>query len=333
VAVALVVSVFSTITELASTLVLYPPGWRTMAVYVAYYMEEGLFSKAVGMAFLMLLIVEASVLAAGSLLKANPVERQVFLSPFSMLTIDIPKKGRRTRESMKVFAQIIRGKVSRRKASLRFSSRRRRAAAGSDRESLAAMELKLLGMQINPHFFFNTLNTIVHLIETDKDAAIATVGKLSSLFRYSLDASEARSISLAKELEYLRTYLEIEKLRFGDNLSFSLDVPREVMDCQIHPFLIQPIVENAVRHGKDGEGKAYVTLSIRQERPGVLSVIITDYGTANFDPDLLERASGTGIRNVRRRLDNLYGGDLEFSKNLPHGLAVAMRIFTHEGEA
>jgi LytS/YehU family sensor histidine kinase len=105
------------------------------------------------------------------------------------------------------------------------------------------------------------------------------------------------------------------------------------MDCQIHPFLIQPIVENAVRHGKDGEGKAYVALSIRQESPGVLYVRIADYGVANFDPDLLARASGTGIRNVRRRLDNLYGGDLEFSKNQPHGLAVAMRIFTHEGEA
>ena len=106
------------------------------------------------------------------------------------------------------------------------------------RQELARMELKLLGMQINPHFFFNTLNTIVHLIGADRDGAIATVGKLSSLFRYSLDASEAMHVPLAKEIEYLRTYLEIEKLRFGDSLSFSLDIPLEVMDDPIHPLLI-----------------------------------------------------------------------------------------------
>lgn len=326
-AVAAVVSVFATITELASTLVLYPPGWRTMAVYVAYYMEEGLFAKAVGMALLMLLIVEASVLAAGSLLKGNPVERQVFLSPFSMLTIDIPKNGQRRGDPVKNFALKFRKAPPRQRL-----AKGSRQADGSipPRDELAAMELKLLGMQINPHFFFNTLNTIVHLIETDKDAAIATVGKLSSLFRYSLDASEVRSIPLAKEIEYLRSYLEIEKLRFGDALSFSLDLPLEVLDFPIPPFLIQPIVENAVRHGKDSEARAYVVVSARRAEDGGVVVRVTDYGSSRFDPSLLDGASGTGIRNVRRRLASLYGEDLAFTRNQPQGLAVEMRIYAEK---
>ena len=196
------------------------------------------------------------------------------------------------------------------------------------KRELATMELKLLGMQINPHFFFNTLNTIVHLIETDKDAAIATVGKLSSLFRYSLDSSETLHVSLAKEIEYLKTYLEIEKLRFGDTLNFSLDISLEVMDDPIHPLLIQPIVENAVRYGKDEAGKAYVTLKAWREDAKTLVIQVRDYGALRFELDKLEKASGTGIKNVRRRLLNLYGRDLEFSKNQPQGLAVTMRIDT-----
>ncbi|VBB39329.1 membrane hypothetical protein [uncultured Spirochaetota bacterium] len=331
ISVALVVSIFTTITELASSLVLYPPGWRTMAVYVAYYMEEGLFAKAVGMALLMLVVVEASVLAAGSLLKNNAVERQVFLSPFSMLTLDVPKEQRRPTTTMKNLALRV-------KRSIRTGSRRLKTAAAFEspgaeelaaiKRDLAAMELKLLGMQINPHFFFNTLNTIVHLIETDKDAAIATVGKLSSLFRYGLDASEALHVPLAKEIEYLKTYLEIEKLRFGDKLNFSLDIPLEVIDDPIHPLLIQPIVENAVRYGKDEEGKAYVTLKAWKEGLSTLVIQVRDYGVSRFEPAMLEKASGTGIRNVRRRVMNLYGEDLAFSKNQPRGLTVTMRIDT-----
>jgi iron(III) transport system permease protein len=359
IAVALVVSIFTTITELAATLVLYPPGWRTMAVYVAYYMEEGLFSKAVGMALLMLLVVEASVLAAGPLLRANSVARQLFLSPFSMLNLDIPREKRKA--DMRVNTSAA-GLLKSLRARMRLRLRMRRPAiaagmahaAGKDpgaaaglgpgmaagsivpgsereeiarlRQELARMELKLLGMQINPHFFFNTLNTIVHLIGADRDAAIATVGKLSSLFRYSLDASEAMHVPFAKEMEYLRTYLEIEKLRFGDKLSFSLDIPLEVMDDPIHPLLIQPIVENAVRYGKDEAGRAYVTLKAWREKPGTLVIQVRDYGALRFDPGLAEKAQGTGIRNVRRRMMNLYGEDLEFSRNQPQGLAVTMRI-------
>ena len=331
ISVALVVSVFTTITELASTLVLYPPGWRTMAVYVAYYMEEGLFAKAVGMAMLMLLVVEASVLAAGSLLKNNAVERQLFLSPFSMLSLDIPKERRRSTATMKNLALRFTRSVKAGSSRLKnFSSDENTEIdeiAALKRE-LATMELKLLGMQINPHFFFNTLNTIVHLIETDKDAAIATVGKLSSLFRYSLDSSETLHVALAKEIEYLKTYLEIEKLRFGDTLNFSLDIPLEVMDDPVHPLLIQPIVENAVRYGKDEAGKAYVTLKAWREDAKTLVIQVRDYGALRFELDKLEKASGTGIKNVRRRLLNLYGRDLEFSKNQPQGLAVTMRIDT-----
>lgn len=114
------------------------------------------------------------------------------------------------------------------------------------RRKLALAEQKSLRMQINPHFFFNTLNTIVSLLRLDPAAAAETIGKLSSLFRYTLDASEEQAMFLPKEIEYIRTYLEIEKLRFGDALVFSIDVPDELYSLQVPPMLVQPLVENAV---------------------------------------------------------------------------------------
>jgi Putative regulator of cell autolysis len=101
-----------------------------------------------------------------------------------------------------------------------------------------------------------------------------------------------------------------------------------VIDDPIHPLLIQPIVENAVRYGKDEEGKAYVTLKAWKEGLSTLVIQVRDYGVSRFEPAMLEKASGTGIRNVRRRVMNLYGEDLAFSKNQPRGLTVTMRIDT-----
>ncbi|MFA6008083.1 MAG: histidine kinase [Candidatus Shapirobacteria bacterium] len=349
VAVALLVSVFTTLTELSATLVLYPPGWRTMSVYVSYYIEEGFFGRAIGMSFLMLVLVEFFVLAAGGLFKNGAAKgggfnQKVFLAPFSMLAIDKPKTAQAREIRMVIFLGKIRKKIGQ-------ASKRRIAEGGKVndrgeigeiqelRRELAQAELKLLRMQINPHFFFNTLNTIVHLIGTDKETAIGTVGKLSSLFRYTLDVSEKLKVPFAKEAEYLKSYLEIEKLRFGDKLQYSFEFPSEVMDVLVHPMLIQPIVENAVRYGKDDEDKAYVVIRAKLLRDAStsgasndddtqpsLEILVIDYGSARVNIEALRQAPGTGLRNVERRLKNLSGEGMEFSRNDPQGLVVKMKL-------
>jgi iron(III) transport system permease protein len=334
-AVALVVSVYTTITELSATLVLYPPGWRTMSVFVAYYIEEGLFFKAIGMALIMLLAVELAVLVAGRMLRDKQIDRKAFLAPFSMLNLDVPERKKVPNDRADGgLVRLLRKKIRTMRDGIMTIDRRRDTCREVEelKIELSRMELKLLRMQISPHFFFNTLNTIIHLIESDKDTAIATVGRLSALFRYSLDVSEVTTVPLAKEMEYLKTYLEIEKQRFGEKLQYSIDVPRETLDFPIHPLLLQPIVENAVRYGKDEKGCAYVVIQVRREYGGALLTMpylvlrVIDYGISRVFPETFDTVSGTGIRNVRKRLKNHYGTDLEFSKNDPQGLVVTMKV-------
>lgn len=182
-----------------------------------------------------------------------------------------------------------------------------------------------LSMQINPHFFFNTLNTIVCLVQRDRDVAIGTIGKLSSLFRYALDASNSDTLPLAKEIENIRTYLEIEKMRFGDKLIFTLTVADELFRIGIPPFLIQPLVENSVKYGKNSDGVAYLFVSIQSERK-FLVIHVGDYGCAGIGPDEIVASEGTGLRTVRQRAEALPGGSLRFSRNRPQGTVAELRL-------
>lgn len=197
------------------------------------------------------------------------------------------------------------------------------------RRKLALAEQKSLRMQINPHFFFNTLNTIVSLLRLDSAAAAETIGKLSSLFRYTLDASEEQAMFLPKEIEYIRTYLEIEKLRFGDALVFSIDVPDKLYSLQVPPMLVQPLVENAIKYGKNGDGVAYVHLSARRDED-FLSIEVADYGVFRGDPEDLRSQEGTGIRNIRSRLTALGAGSLVLLRNKPSGVIAKLMLRIEE---
>ena len=104
---------------------------------------------------------------------------------------------------------------------------------------------------------------------------------------------------LPKEIEYIRTYLEIEKLRFGDALVFSIDVPDELYSLQVPPMLVQPLVENAVKYGKNADGVAYVHLAARREGD-FLVLEVADYGVFQGDPEDVRSQEGTGIKNIRR---------------------------------
>lgn len=204
-----------------------------------------------------------------------------------------------------------------------------RARARREREHLRSQavmaELRALRAQINPHFFFNTLNTIAHLAETNPDAAVDTVEQLAELFRYALSATRREQVPLSDELQHIQRFLDIERRRYGENLQVQVDVDKAVAAYPIPPMLLQPLVENAVRYGVDDSAGIHIRITARQAAEGLL-IEIADRGSAQVDPDSLFNKPGIGIRNVNQRFFVIYGRSLEFVRNEPQGLIVRLHI-------
>jgi LytS/YehU family sensor histidine kinase len=164
-------------------------------------------------------------------------------------------------------------------------------------------------MQLQPHFLFNTLNTIAEMIHEDPDTADGMVAGLSDLLRRTLDLGSTQEITLAEELDLVSRYLAIQQARFGDRLRVRVDVPDEARGARVPALLLQPIVENAIRHGLAARLDAG-RIDIEARANGASLVItVTDDGAgdATFDS-----ARGTvervGLGNTRARLDAMYGG-------------------------
>jgi len=176
------------------------------------------------------------------------------------------------------------------------------------RELAARSELKALKAQINPHFLFNALNSISALIPKDPDAAQETLERLAGIFRGTLLASEKGSVPFRKEMELVNAYLDIERARFGKRLRVEESISEDVRDIDVPPLILQPVVENAVRHGispmVDGG-----TLSIDARlEGGTLHIVVADDGKGTGLIDLEEMlAEGYGLRNVRDRLTTRFG--------------------------
>ena len=204
-----------------------------------------------------------------------------------------------------------------------------RARAKREQERLRAQavvaELRALRAQINPHFFFNTLNTIAHLIETDSESAVGTVQDLADLFRYTLAATKRDRVPLEDELNHIRRYLAIEHLRQGEGLRVHYDVDPTLHHEAIPPMLLQPLVENAVRYGGNAFGEVDVTITGRYEDQ-VMVVQVADRGSGPLDIESLLRGDGTGLKNVNQRFRTIFGQPLHFAPNEPHGLVVTLRM-------
>lgn len=175
------------------------------------------------------------------------------------------------------------------------------------RSELANARLNALRSQLRPHFLFNTLHTVAAVLEDDPVAAREVLAKLSDLLRRTLDQPNRDEIPLHEELESVRDYLAIEKTRFGDRLDYSIQVDGEAGDALVPPFVLQPIVENAVRHGVSpsaGGGRVLITAT---RSGGTLSLEVRDNGVG-FARDGLNAASpGIGLTNTRQRLQQMYG--------------------------
>lgn len=173
---------------------------------------------------------------------------------------------------------------------------------------LAQAELSMLKGQLQPHFLFNTMNTISVMVREGRNPeAVTLLAKLASLLRMSLDTDRNLEMSLGKELEFLSTYMEIQKARFSDRLTYEVDVPQSILRLQVPSLIIQPLVENAVIHGvsrKEGPGTIRVSAELREDR---LLIRVSDDGPGFPTAPATGREPGIGLRNTRERLARMHG--------------------------
>jgi two-component system LytT family sensor kinase len=188
-------------------------------------------------------------------------------------------------------------------------------------------ELKALKAQINPHFLFNTLNTIAELVHADSDRAEATVERLAELFRYVLNGSERGLVPLEEELGFLDDYLEIERVRFGDRLRVTREIAPEALDLLVPSLVLQPLVENTLQHGLGVDSS--IDLGIDIHIDGKQAVIaISDQGPGIPARNKIGEGPGHGLYNVDQRLRKTYGEayGLEIGANQPQGTIVSLSI-------
>ena len=192
---------------------------------------------------------------------------------------------------------------------------------------LVEAQLQALQRQLHPHFLFNTLNAIAGLMRSDVDAADRMMDRLGDLLRMTLNTSNIQEVSLKEELEVLQKYLDIEQARFGDRLSVTMDIDPEALDAQVPNFLLQPLVENAVRHGVVPHARLG-RLSVSALRgEGRLTIKIADSGDGVAPHRLTLLNQGVGLANTRARLEHRYPNDhtLVFS-NVNGGFQVSLNI-------
>jgi len=173
--------------------------------------------------------------------------------------------------------------------------------------------LGALKAQLQPHFLFNALNGIATLVRRDPTAAHEMLVSLSELLRLSLDQSERQQISLREEMEFIDRYMEIQQMRFGDRLRFEKQIEPAVMDCPVPALLLQPLAENAIRHGIEPLPNAGLVLIRAERRGNQLVLTVEDDGVGlPAGADASPLSSGIGLSSVRKRLETLYPGEFQF---------------------
>lgn len=183
-------------------------------------------------------------------------------------------------------------------------------------------------MQLQPHFLFNTLQAATMLIHDDPDGAEDMLLRLSQLLRISLDELHEPEVSLIREVEFLEYYIGIQQRRFGDRLRFDIQIDQDVLTCAVPSLVLQPLVENAVRHGI-GKHKAPDVITVQgfQSKDRLSLEVHNRTGVLDDVPEqLLNR--GLGLANTKARLEQLYGPQqtLELHNLQPTGVSVVLSI-------
>lgn len=169
-------------------------------------------------------------------------------------------------------------------------------------------ELAFLRSQVQPHFFFNTLNNLYSLTLENSDKAPATVLKLSDLMSYVIYKGKEKSVSLAEEIEHINNYIDLENLRFGDKLDAKLSILGNIQDKFLPPLILMPFVENSFKHGIHyRKGKIPIHITIQVDKNMLTFQTVNPIGAGGIPPLKSKATSGIGIQNTQRRLELLFG--------------------------
>lgn len=204
--------------------------------------------------------------------------------------------------------------------------RERELHASELEKHLVQAKLQALQMQLNPHFLFNTLHSISSLMHKDVDAADRMIMRLSDLLRAALDSAETQEVTLRQELDLLRLYLAIEQIRFGERLTVKMDIAPDALEAQVPNFILQPLVENAIRHGIEPRARPGRIELHAHRRDRALTLEVCDNG--NGLKGAAPAREGVGLSNTRARLRELYGAThrFELGSRPEGGLRVELTI-------
>ncbi|MTI39853.1 sensor histidine kinase [Fulvivirga lutimaris] len=199
---------------------------------------------------------------------------------------------------------------------------------------LDSAKLNALKMQLQPHFLFNTLNSIASLIDIDKRNAQKMLSQLGFLLREILENDKQLFIPLSQEIKYVSTYLEIEHTRFQDRMQIDVQIEKEVESSKIPALLLQPLVENAVKHGisKCPDG-GEISINARKRDHKVEIIVINDFKKINGNTKDL--GYGIGISNIQNRLEQIYGKDFSFDYRIEESkycskIIIPFDTYTHD---
>ena len=210
------------------------------------------------------------------------------------------------------------------------------------RAQLTEARLEALRMQINPHFLFNTLHTVATMAGSNPEGVRTATARLSEMLRYALSTSDQQEVPLGEELDILESYLDIQKLRLEERLVTDLDIEPGTRRALVPTLLLQPLAENAVKHGFKGSDQPGHLVVRTRKHGGELVLTVKDNGAGlSADSTPAEAASEAahsdeehGLQNIAERLDGLYGDDasLDFERSAEGGLAVVIRLPYHTRE-
>lgn len=208
-----------------------------------------------------------------------------------------------------------------------YSKYRERELRASQLEArLAQAQLEVLKMQLHPHFLFNTLHAISALMHRDVEAADRMLARLSELLRLTIENTGVEEVPLKQELDFLQRYLEIEQTRFGERLAVRMEIESKTLDAQVPNLILQPLVENAVRHGiAPRSSPGSIEIRARQ-RDGSLVLEVSDDGPGLADSNGNAPKRGVGLANTRARLEQLWGERAQFHLTSPPGKGVTVQV-------
>jgi len=212
------------------------------------------------------------------------------------------------------------------------SFKERELAATHLSAQLSQAQLRALRMQLNPHFLFNTMNTIAMLVrKQESDEAVRTLAGLSDLLRYVLEDTRTHEVPLKQELEFVERYLAIEQIRFADRLAITIDAEPDTLDAYVPNLLLQPLVENAIRHGIARRAAASLVEVTAHKMDDDLVLMVRDDGPGLKAAQAGKVDDGVGLGNSRARLRQLYGElqSLELADAPPCGAAVRITLPFH----